>query len=440
MELNSFGAPRQINSEMKKALLLGVLSLLSIAGSGQTKKVLFIGNSYTGSNNLPKLIHDAALSAGDSLIYDSRTPGGARLLNHSADPATIAKIYSDNWDFVVIQAQSQEPSWSDAQVATEVFPHAQILCDTIRANDTCSKPVFYMTWGRENGDANNCPFAPWVCTYEGMDSVLNKNYRQMGADNNALVSPVGAAWRYVRENHPGIQLYTADGSHPSLAGSYLAACTFYSILFKKDPTAITFKSTLAATTANTLRQAAKKVAYDSLTVWNVDTVKPTVSYTYTLNPGINECIVTFSNLSSNVDYYEWDFGDGSPVSNAQNPTHIYTANGSYEVILKGQRKCEEVVHKDFVIVNWCGISLEEQVTVSIKLFPNPANKYFQLDALSMDLLEDVLIYNMQGQLVQKHENYQGGNIDVRSLPAGYYQVQVSLSDGRRTVKSLMIQN
>jgi hypothetical protein len=31
-----------------------------------------------------------------------------------------------------------------------------------------------MTWGRENGDAQNCEFVPWVCTYEGMaDAIRN---------------------------------------------------------------------------------------------------------------------------------------------------------------------------------------------------------------------------------------------------------------------------
>jgi Zn-dependent metalloprotease len=45
--------------------------------------------------------------------------------------------------------------------------------------------------------------------------------------------------------------------------------------------------------------------------------------------------VQFSNQSSNCNTFTWDFGDGSPTSSQMNPTHIYTANGSYTVTLTG---------------------------------------------------------------------------------------------------------
>lgn len=220
---------------------------------------------------MPKLVSDVALSVGDVLIFDAHTPGGSRLMNHSSDSVAIAKIYSNNWDHIAIQAQSQEPSWDSAKVANEVFPHAKVLSDTARANDSCTKPIFYMTWGRENGDANNCNFWPWVCTYERMDSVLNKNYRQMAEDNNGLVSPVGAVWNYLRSNYPTLQLFSTDGSHPSARGSYAAAVTFYCMIFKKDPTAISFDFNLPAADASIIRAAAKLVAFDSLVKWGRDT-------------------------------------------------------------------------------------------------------------------------------------------------------------------------
>ena len=40
---------------------------------------------------------------------------------------SLAKIASDTWDFVVLQDQSQYPAFSDAQVATDVYPYAEIL-------------------------------------------------------------------------------------------------------------------------------------------------------------------------------------------------------------------------------------------------------------------------------------------------------------------------
>jgi PKD repeat protein len=42
--------------------------------------------------------------------------------------------------------------------------------------------------------------------------------------------------------------------------------------------------------------------------------------------------VFFNNESLNADSFEWDFGDGF-ISNDPNPVHIYTATGTYEVVL-----------------------------------------------------------------------------------------------------------
>ena len=52
----------------------------------------------------------------------------------------------------------------------------------------------------------------------------------MANDNKALLSPVGAVWKYLRNNNPGISLYQSDESHPTLAGSYAAACCFYALI------------------------------------------------------------------------------------------------------------------------------------------------------------------------------------------------------------------
>ncbi len=50
-------------------------------------------------------------------------------------------------------------------------------------------------------------------------------------------------------------------------------------------------------------------------------------------PECTQMEVDFTNMSQFGDTYEWDFGDGSPVSNETDPTHIYTDEGSYTVTL-----------------------------------------------------------------------------------------------------------
>ena len=44
--------------------------------------------------------------------------------------------------------------------------------------------------------------------------------------------------------------------------------------------------------------------------------------------------------------WEWDFGDGTPISTMQNPTHSYVNNGIYT-------PCLTVIYFDSVVINTC---------------------------------------------------------------------------------------
>lgn len=129
---------------MKKTglnFLIAIL-LLPFGVKAEIIDVLFIGNSYVYTNNLPVLFQQLALSAGDSVSYDANTPGGYTLQMHSQDQTTIAKINSRQWDYVIIQAQSQEPSFDTAYVIANVFPYARILDSLVHANNSCTQTVF----------------------------------------------------------------------------------------------------------------------------------------------------------------------------------------------------------------------------------------------------------------------------------------------------------
>ena len=186
------------------------------------------------------------------------------------------------WDYVVLQDQSQLPSFPPNQVATQSLPYAQALSDSIYKYNPCGKPLFFMTWGRENGDASNCAFYPPVCTYEGMQGRLRSSYLIMGQQNNAPVSPVGAVWRETRSKYPNIGLYDADESHPNLKGSYLAACTFYASLYHKSPVGAWRPTGIDSTTAFTLQKQANTTVFDSLNVWGIDTTLPDTNFVYSI--------------------------------------------------------------------------------------------------------------------------------------------------------------
>ena len=293
--------------------------------SQQKKEVLFIGNSYTYVNNLPDLVKQIALSFGDSLIHDSSTPGGANFNTHTNNTQTLAKINQQQWDYVVLQAQSQEPSFSPGQVANNTYPYAEILVDSIHANSSCTEPLFFMTWGRKYGDQQNCAVYPPVCTYLGMQQRLRESYLEMAFYDSASCAPVGMAWKQSIAQDSSLNLYSPDNSHPSIYGSYLAACTFYASIFKKSASGSSFwPNGIDSITAYNLQQIASSTVLDSLAVWHIFNA----NFTFVQN---NDSI-SFSNLSSNFDSIVWDFGDGN-TSNLTNPNHIYSGSGNFTITL-----------------------------------------------------------------------------------------------------------
>jgi PKD repeat protein len=113
----------------------------------------------------------------------------------------------------------------------------------------------------------------------------------------------------------------------------------------------------------------------------------------------NGLTVDFLSLALNATSWSWDFGDGN-LSNAENPSHTYAANGTYTVTLSiNGGQC--VVSYDVTIEpNSIGELTGESIQVS--LFPNPAREETTLK-LNKKLTKktDLIIYSVYGQIVEK---------------------------------------
>jgi gliding motility-associated-like protein len=62
-------------------------------------------------------------------------------------------------------------------------------------------------------------------------------------------------------------------------------------------------------------------------------LKPRARFLYNTEAGCDSLLVSFLNLSDSMDWYSWDFGDGSPPSNDLHPQHVYQNPGFYTVRL-----------------------------------------------------------------------------------------------------------
>lgn len=406
----------------KKTLLLAALGLTTATTfAADSLKVLFVGNSYLGVNDVPQMVKNIANSTGKVLTYTAHTPGGSRLAQHNTDANVTNLINRGDWDVVVFQEQSQLPSFPDPDVQFNVYPAAEALSNKVYASNPCTKVMFYMTWGRQNGDRDNCGFFPPLCTYQGMDSLLRVRYTNMAEYNDAGISPVGPVWNYLRRTS-SINLYSGDESHASVSGSYAAALTFYTMLFENDPTAVTFTpGGVNATDANTLRNATKLVSFDSMAYWNRFNASAGITAAYSqIADTANSMQYQFTNQTPNAVSYTWNFGDGSPVSNDPNPTHIYTNPGYYTVCLTVKNDCgtDEYCSNFEVKRQSTGINTlnpEQALTV----FPNPAQQH-----LSINNIKDAFAYDITdatGRLIISTNDFKTHTkIDISSLQQGLY--------------------
>ncbi len=196
--------------------------------------VLFIGNSYTFVNDLPSWVRRLADSSGAaSVTVDSVAVPSATLADHAATPGTgaIDRIHQGGFTHVVIQGQSVEPLTNPVSFESAAATLAA------EAKAIGAAPVFYETWARAAGDAvyqevwsGGTPMA--------MQAGLRAEYQKVSAAAGAVMAPAGDAWETSLASLPAIVLFAPDGSHPSIAGTYLVANVFYGVIVGHSPVGI----------------------------------------------------------------------------------------------------------------------------------------------------------------------------------------------------------
>ncbi len=411
-------------------LLLCLLTAIT-ATAGKKVNVLFIGNSYTYGNNLPQIVADIANTSGDTVVWEMEAPGGMTLKEHfESNPATLTKIMKGGWDYVVLQDQSQTPALPNDFVATGFFPFVRKLDSVIDKYNPCAQTIMYMTWGRKYSDNLLCQQYtinfnwPHYCSYTAMDSVLHLRYMMAADSIKAAVSPVGAVWRYIRKNHTGIELYDADESHPSAAGSYAGALSFYTAMFRKDPTLTnSYNYTLNTTDAANIRAAAKKVVYDSLLHWHIGQYELASHFTYS-NAGP---FFTFTNLSVNATSYKWYFGDGDS-STLQNPVHNYSKGLHIAMLIatNASTNCKDTSYSKISVPLL--VEGNNHAKIAIDVYPNPTSGLLHIKNSTQEKIKSIQLYSIQGRLVQEYPN-PPAVIDLRSLSSGTYMVRIQTASG-----------
>lgn len=180
-------------------------------------RILFIGNSYTSRNQLPRLLSDLAASVAPPtrVEFDSIFAGGASLKRHWNAGIAQERLAKQSWNYVVLQEQSTLPVKNPGRY------HENVRLFAPEITRRGAKTALYLTWSRQHAPA----------TQDG----ITRAVEEIAAEIDAVVVPVGPAWHVAMTRHIDIALYSDDGSHPTAAGSYLAACVFLVRLFGQAP-------------------------------------------------------------------------------------------------------------------------------------------------------------------------------------------------------------
>lgn len=191
-------------------------------------KILFIGNSYTFYNDMPKMLSELGIENGKELEVDSVTRGGRKLYENLAsgdehNSKILELIAKKSYDVLILQEQSYFALIDYA----EFERGARELIELVGAK----RVILYATWGRKAG----CDLLPkYGWSSAEMGEKLFAAYSSAAKVCGAEVSPVGLCFNKINAGG-GLELYNPDLSHPSKAGTALGVLCHYKRIFGEMP-------------------------------------------------------------------------------------------------------------------------------------------------------------------------------------------------------------
>src|SRR5262245_43661302 len=228
-------------------------------GPNFPKNEMFIGNSF--------------------FYYNNGMPGHVSLLEKAADPehkndyrATMVTIGGSGFDWHDVESYFRPNaigSYSFDDNNNVVFVKRDKLYDAAVMMDCSQCPIHptlktvFTDYAKKNADivrahgARPIFFMSWAYADKPeMTAQLAEAYTVAGNANNALVIPAGLAFAKARAKQPELNLYAPDKRHPSLAGTYLAACATFAALTGRSPVGNSYHAGVDEPTAKFLQEVA----------------------------------------------------------------------------------------------------------------------------------------------------------------------------------------
>ena len=183
-------------------------------------KILFVGNSHTYMNDMPKLVSDMIENTtGQPCEVFMLAYSGRSLKWHMAEEYFSERfnILYGQYDYCVIQEQAHP--MTDESDTIAYTKRIIELCNKVN-----TKPVIFETWAEKAQPENQ--------------TEMNRRYRKLAKDSGAILAPIGEVWTGVLSSLPDSQnedLFFHDGEHASAVGDYLIAMVLTKAITGKLP-------------------------------------------------------------------------------------------------------------------------------------------------------------------------------------------------------------
>ena len=234
-------------------------------GADAGTSVLWVGNSFFYYNNsmhghyneLVRVGEPGAKNRGTSVTISGSgldwhdmaaylAPDGIGKYSFVPGNKIVFNPPGRQFDTVIMMDCSQCPVHPQLAAAF----HATVKKDAAIIAKYGARPVLFMSWAYKDAPE--------------MTAQLAEQYTVAGNANDALVIPAGLAFAKAIAKRPELELYQPDKRHPTLAGTYLAACTTYATLRKKSPVGIKYDAGLGAELATFLQTVADETVKEYL--------------------------------------------------------------------------------------------------------------------------------------------------------------------------------
>jgi hypothetical protein len=210
-------------------LIFVFVSFQDLVLAKEPLRILFIGNSYTYRNHMPRMFMKIAKANGKHLEVNWCVKGKTSFYRHSLREKVYRAIQWKKWDYVVLQGSSRDMLKDSVTYYKKTLPGLNKIVASIKQRNPKTKLVFFMTWAYKKG----YPKYAFSNTHYKMIRQISAKYKTLASDYDALLTPVGLVFEKLYFKHQIVDLYKPDNSHPSKLGSYAAACSFYSVMFKE---------------------------------------------------------------------------------------------------------------------------------------------------------------------------------------------------------------